>query len=108
MMAAKSENKLNFRQHLGIFMRGIKVYKTYPKPVMASIAISSILEAAVPFINIYFAAAVLSELAGARSIERLIMLVSLTVGLNLLGFFNPAGGFSLGGLLWERRLGHSL
>jgi len=50
---------------------------------MLSVSLSAILDAAVPFINIYFAAQVLNELAGARSMERLILLVILTIGLNL-------------------------
>ena len=73
------------RQHIGMFVRGMKIYGTFPKPVMLSITLSSVVSAAVPFINIYFAAQILNELAGSRDRERLILLVLLTIGLNLTG-----------------------
>lgn len=67
-----------------MFARGIKLFNTLPKPVMFSTALSSGLTAIVPFINIYFAAQVLNELVGTRNTERLLLLVILTIGLNLL------------------------
>ena len=79
------EEKYTLKQHFGMIMRGMKLYGSFPKPVMLSIAISSIAEAAVPFINIYFAAEILGELAGGRDLSRLIMLAALTIGLNLVG-----------------------
>ena len=81
----KTKKKLTLRQHLGIFIRGMNIYGRYPKPVMLSIALSSVVAAAVPFINIYFAAQILSELAGGRDRERLVILVSLTICLGLAG-----------------------
>jgi len=81
----KNSKKFTLRQHLGIFIRGMKIYGGYPKPVMLSITLSSVVAAAVPFINIYFSAEILSELAGQRETDRLVMLVLLTVGLNLIG-----------------------
>ena len=86
MATDKTEMKYSFRKHISMFIRGIKIYSGFPKPIMLSIALSSVAEAIVPFINIYFAAQVLNELAGARDINRLIMFVLLTVLLNFAGF----------------------
>lgn len=65
-----------------LFFRGLKLYTKFPKPVLLSRALSSLIASGVPFINIWFSAQIINELAGARNQERLIMLVLLTLGLN--------------------------
>jgi len=80
-----NDEKITLRQHLGKVVRGMKIYHNFPKPVMLSIALSAIFGAAVPFVNIYFAAQILNELAGDRNVDRLILLVLITIGLNLIG-----------------------
>jgi len=79
-----SDVKYSVKQHAGLIKRGIKIYSTFPKPVMMSSALASVIEALVPFVNLYFSAMILNELTGAQNRERLILLVALTVGLNLL------------------------
>lgn len=81
----EEKKQFSFWQHISMFIRGIKLYSTLPKPVLASSAVSSVFEAAVPFINIYFAAAILNELAGPRAQNRLIILAALTIIINLAG-----------------------
>jgi len=78
--------KYTTKQHAKILIRGMKIYKLFPKHVMLSISLSSIAEAVIPFINIFFAAQILNELSGERRIEHLVVLVVLTIGLNLVGF----------------------
>ncbi len=67
-----------------LILRGYKLFNSFPKPLILSKTISSIFNAAVPFINIYFSAQILNELSGERSKDRLILLVSMTIGLNLI------------------------
>jgi len=81
----KTGKGFTLKQHILMFVRGISIYGKFPKPVMLSIALSSLMAAAVPFINIFFAAQVLNELAGARNTDRLLLLVVLTIGLGLFG-----------------------
>ena len=81
-----SKKKYTLKQHASMIIRGLRTYGDPGKPVMLTIVLSSILEAAVPFINIWFAAEILSELAGLRDRQRLVLLAALTVSLNLAGF----------------------
>jgi len=81
-----NDKKITLKEHVSKFVRGMKIYRSFPKPVMLSITLSAIFEAAVPFINIYFAAQILNELASSRDVERLTLLVIITIGLNLIGF----------------------
>ena len=69
--------------HLGLTWRGLKIMAAFPTPLLLSRAVASISSAAVPFINIWFTAQILNELLGEQDGQRLIMLVSLTIGLNL-------------------------
>jgi ATP-binding cassette subfamily B protein len=59
--------------------------------MMLSYVVKCVAEAAAPFINIYFAAQILNELAGACRSERLTSLVLLTAALNLVGMMAAAG-----------------
>ena len=80
-----SDTKYSIRQHINLIRRGIKVYSSFPKPVILSASLSSIFDALLPFINLYFSAMILNELAGGRDQSRLTLLVLLTIGLNLTG-----------------------
>ena len=83
-MAKNSERK-GLKWHLNLTWRGLRLMAAFPKPLLLSRACTNIASAAVPFINIWFSAQILNELAGARQQDRLVMLVLLTIGLNLLG-----------------------
>ena len=63
-------------------MRGLKIFSSFPKPLLLSKTVSCVFNAAVPFINIYFSAQILNELAGSKNPDRLITLVFITIGLN--------------------------
>ena len=73
------------KKHISPIIRGIKTISTLPKPVIPSAVLSAVARACIPFINIWFGAQILNELVGARDQNRLILLVSLTIGLNLVG-----------------------
>ena len=74
------------KRHIQLIVHGIKIIASaFPKPIFQSAALSAVVRAGVPFINIWFAAQILNELVGARDQSRLILLVTLTIGLNLVG-----------------------
>ncbi|MCL2360744.1 MAG: ABC transporter ATP-binding protein/permease [Defluviitaleaceae bacterium] len=73
------------RKHIKSIFRGLKLISSFPKPILQSSAISAVVRAGIPFINIWFAAQILNELVGGRNQSRLTFLVILTIGLNLLG-----------------------
>ena len=83
-METAKETKYTLKQHAAFIMRGLGYLKTFPKPILLSKTLFSIVSALVPFVNLYFSALILNELAGARDQSRLINLVILTIGLNLL------------------------
>ena len=76
--------KLSFKQHMTLIFRGLKIFAKFPRPVLISRTLSNIFTALIPFINIWFSARIINELVGERDQNRLIFLVSLTIGLNLL------------------------
>ncbi len=82
----KNENQKQFtiKQNISLILRGLKIISSFPIPLLLSKTVSCVFNAAVPFINIYFSARILNELAGARSQNRLIILVLMTIGLNLI------------------------
>ncbi|MCL2060815.1 MAG: ABC transporter ATP-binding protein/permease, partial [Oscillospiraceae bacterium] len=75
--------KYTLRENIHLIVRGYKILNSLPKPLLMSSALSSVFEAALPFVNIFFSAQILNELAGARDTGRLLLLVLLTAGLNL-------------------------
>ena len=78
-----NENKFTIKQHIKIVIRGLKILAAVPQTVMVLQIFQSIFNAAVPFINIYFSAQILNELAGNKNQDRLTFLILLTIGLNL-------------------------
>ena len=76
--------KYTLKQHISLIRRGFKAYSAAsPLPVILSSSLSAVFEAAVPFVNLWFSARILNELAGARDAGRLTALVLWTVSLNL-------------------------
>ena len=75
--------KYTLKQHFSLILRGYKLLGTLPKPVLLSTVLSSVFDAVLPFVNIYFSAEILNELVGVRDIQRLTLLVVLTISLNL-------------------------
>jgi len=71
------------KQHINLILRGFKQIAQFPRPILLSRTLSSIVQAGLPFINIWFSAQILNELAGNRDSDRLMFLVTLTLGLNL-------------------------
>ena len=76
------ENKFTVRQHINITLRTLKILAAVPQTVMILKIFQSVFNAAVPFVNIYFSAQILNELAGDKNQNRLVFLILLTIGLN--------------------------
>ena len=76
-------DKMTIKQHLQLIYRGYKLLANFPKPMFLSRTLAILTRASTPFINIWFSAQILNELVGARDSQRLIFLISLTIGLNL-------------------------
>lgn len=83
-MGDNSSKKFTSKEHITLILRGLKVFRSFPKPILLAKTISSLFNAGTPFINIYFSAAILNELAGAKNKKALTILVLLTIGLNLI------------------------
>ncbi|MCL2774760.1 MAG: ABC transporter ATP-binding protein/permease [Oscillospiraceae bacterium] len=81
------EDKFTLKQHINLIFRGLKIFAAFPKSLILSKTVSVVFNSAIPFINIYFSAQILNELAGAKNQKRLIFLVLLTIGLNFLSIF---------------------
>jgi ATP-binding cassette subfamily B protein len=76
--------KYTIKQHIALILRGFRLTRnSTPHPVMLSLLLSSGLEAVVPFINLFFSALIINELAGQRDLEQLTALALWTIGLNL-------------------------
>ncbi len=82
-MEEKNKSKKTLREHTKLIYRGYKlITKHIHKPVLTSMAASSIFNALSPFMNFYFSSLILNELVGDRRKDVLIQLVLLTIGLN--------------------------
>ncbi len=76
--------KTTKNEHLKTLGRGLKWLYKLDKGYSVSLFLGSFLAAAIPFIPIYFSALIIDELVGAKNIDRLTVLVVLTVGLSFL------------------------
>ena len=75
----KNKNSNSLKNSMAINNRAIKmIYKKYPQMVISTI-ISSIWTAVTPYVGIYLSALIIEELAGAKNVERLKLLVIITV-----------------------------
>lgn len=82
-MKGENTKKIPIKEQFKLLLRGYKVINSLPKPILLSKAVSCLLNALTPFINIYFSAQILNELAGVREQNRLVVLIALTLGVNL-------------------------
>lgn len=78
------KKRYTFKQNMSLILRGLRIYSSFSKPILLSKTCICIVNAIVPFINIYFSAQIINEIAGNRDKERLTFLVLVTIGLNLL------------------------
>ena len=74
----------NLKEDLKLIKRGLDIISKLEPHFITLKIIRSFFNAFVPFINIYMSGLILNELAGNRDLRKLIFLVSLTIGLNLL------------------------
>ena len=75
----KTENKMTLRRALRANNRALKlIYKHYPQMVL-SYMLSVIWNALTPYVGIFLSALVIDELVGNRDIQRLQMLVIITL-----------------------------
>jgi len=73
----------NIKRHYVLTIKALKIFRSFPMPILLSRSLSALLQAGIPFINIWFFARIINELAGDRDVDHLTMLVLLTIGLNL-------------------------
>ena len=83
-MNGEKDRKYTLGQHAAFALRGLKVIAGFPKPMLLSRTLQALFNAGLPFVSIYFSAQILNELTGARDRGRLVFLVLLAIGLNLL------------------------
>jgi ATP-binding cassette subfamily B protein len=77
-------HKGNIKQNLNTIKIGIsEIYKLQPW-VLPVTMFDALFESISPFINIYMSARIIDELVESRSIDKLIFLVAVTIGLNLI------------------------
>ena len=75
----KNKKSHNQNSSMAINNRALKmIYKKYPQLVISTI-LSSIWSAVTPYVGIYLSALIIEELAGARNVERLKLLVIVTL-----------------------------
>ena len=75
----KTENKMTLGRSLHANYRALKlIYKHYPQMVLSHL-ISVIWNALTPYVGIFLSALVIDELVGNRDIQRLQMLVIITL-----------------------------
>ena len=74
----------NLRTDLLMIKRGLNIISKIEPYFLTLKIIRSIFNAFAPFINIYMSGMILNELAGGRDSRRLIVLVSMTIGLNFI------------------------
>ena len=75
----KNKKSHNQNSSMAINNRALKmIYKKYPQLVISTF-LSSIWSAVTPYVGIYLSALIIEELAGARNVERLKLLVIVTV-----------------------------
>lgn len=74
----------NFIKNMNILKKGIKYIHDLQPFVLPVSIISSLFKAVSPFINIYMSARIIDELIGHKNVKRLIYLVLLTIGMDLI------------------------
>lgn len=71
------------KDNFKIFKTGIKeVHKLQPWVIPITI-LHGLLQSIAPFVNIYMSARIIDELLGSKDVDRLVFLVGITIGLNL-------------------------
>jgi len=72
------------KSKLSVIIKGFKrVHQSFDKPIILLKIMNKIISAVIPFISIWFSAQILNELIGARDPHRLLVLVLLVIGLNM-------------------------
>lgn len=80
----KSMQKNRFRENIKTLNTGLKEIHELQPWVLTVTIFDSLFKSLAPFINIYMTARIIDELLGVKDIDRLIFLVGLTIGLNLI------------------------
>lgn len=78
------KDRMTLRRRIAVTRRGYALLHRYCPGLAGGKAAEAFLEAIKPFLTIFLSARIVSELAGARDLRRLIVLASIAVLLNLL------------------------
>lgn len=79
----KKLRKLGFKEDLRIISMSLKEIHKLQKWVIPVAILNAIVKAISPFVNIYMSARIIDELIYFKDINKLILLVCITIGLNL-------------------------
>ena len=77
-------SKGNFKKELKTIIIGLKEIHKLQAWVIPVTILDSILKAIGPFVNIFMSAMIIDELIGSKDINKLILFVGITIGLNLI------------------------
>ena len=88
----KDENKKSFREDFKLIKRGVKITRELIPRYFSYMLIFSLCTAIVPFVSIYYTAAIISEISGACNRDTLIRYVALMAGIEfVLTLFSKLG-----------------
>lgn len=77
-------SKCNIKKELNTIVIGLKEIHKLQSWVIPTTILDSILKSIGPFVNIFMSAKIIDELIGSKDINRLILFVGITIGLNLI------------------------
>ncbi len=78
-----SKQKIGLKESIQLLLRGFKTINQFNPNILLYKIGKSIFTALYPFINIYLSALILNELTGTQDKHRLLVLVAITIGANL-------------------------
>ncbi len=76
----KKQNQLSWKETWKISLRALKLFSRYRPSMLRIHTFYTIYTALTPFVNIYLSARIIEELSGGRDPQRLMLLVTLTLG----------------------------
>ena len=92
-------HKNSIKKDLNLIMIGLKIiYKLQPWVIPVTI-LDSVLKSIAPFVNIFMSAKIIDELIGSKDINRLVLFVGITIGLNLIIHLLSTGASHLAKIL---------
>lgn len=76
--------KAKLNKDLSLIITGLKIIHKLQPWVIPITILDSVLKSIAPFVNIFISAKIIDELIGSKDINRLVLFVGITIGLNLI------------------------